>query len=201
MILVWVLVFVTWRGKFWEQPVLECRIFRNYSLHAENKNGVWCAMSTLREKSTVCRQELQRVNNVLRWILAAFVREGNIFSIFCSISGFLLDFLIGYYRSEFFLTPFTDWWTSRDSVYIVTLAERQAGAYCSSRKTKKYNLYIESTWLKVQVIWGMLWHVPAQWVQHVLDSAGTCRAHHCATWGNPLWTCHHTLLWWQNEVL
>ena len=29
--LVWILVFVMWRGEFSEQPILECRIFRIYS--------------------------------------------------------------------------------------------------------------------------------------------------------------------------
>lgn len=164
----------------------------------KKKIGVWWATSARRGMSTICRQELQRVNNVLRWILTAFGREGNIFSIFCSTSGFLLDFLVSYH-SEFFLASFTDCWTSRHSAYDITLAERQAGAYCSSRGEKI--LYMESTWLKVQVVWGMLWHIPALWVQHVLESAGTCRAHHHATWWNPPWTCHHTFPWWQNDVL
>jgi hypothetical protein len=167
----------------------------------KKKIGVWCATSARHEMSTICRQELQRVNNVLHWILAPFGREGNIFSIFCNIGGFLLDFLVGYYHSEFLLASFTDCWTSRDSAYDVTLAECQAGAYCSSRKTKQDILYMESTLLKVQVIWGMLWHVPAHWVQHVLGSAGTCRSHHRATWWNPSWTCPHTFPGWQNEVL
>jgi hypothetical protein len=115
--LVWVLIFVMWRDEFSEQPVQECKIFRTYSRTPTSwrkKIGVCCATSARRGMSTICRQELQRVNNVLRWILAAFGREGNIFSIFCSTGGFLLDFMVGYYHSEFFLFFFTDCWTSRD---------------------------------------------------------------------------------------
>jgi len=74
----------------------------------KKKICVCCATSARREMSTIYRQELQRVNNVLHWILAAFGREGNIFSIFCSTGGFLLDFLLGYYHREFFLASFTD---------------------------------------------------------------------------------------------
>jgi hypothetical protein len=48
----------------------------------KKKIGVCCATSAQHEMSTIYRQELQRVNNVLHWILAAFGQEGNIFSIF-----------------------------------------------------------------------------------------------------------------------
>jgi hypothetical protein len=68
----------------------------------KKKNGVCCASSEWREKSTVCRQELQRVTNMLRWLLVAFGQVGNVYSIFHSTGWVLLDYLPGYYHGKLF---------------------------------------------------------------------------------------------------
>jgi len=70
-------------------------------------------------------------------VLSAFGQETNIFSIYCSTGELLLDFLNVITPANLLLAFFTDRWTSRDSACDVTLAERPAGAYWSSRRKEE----------------------------------------------------------------
>ena len=94
-----------------------------------------------REISTISRQEFQMVDKDFR-PCTSFGQEGNIFSI-CSITGqFKLHFL-NVITTSLLFTSFTNCYTSRDSTYDVTVAERRVGAYLSSR-TWRSPLHIDN---------------------------------------------------------
>jgi len=132
VLLLWRLVFVQWtwcilrKAGTGRQKIQD--LIHELNLHDET-TGVWCAMSARREISTISGRKLQRINKVFRRY-ADYIRSAG------QYYQHLLDFLnvITSITAIFFLAFFGNCRTSRTSTNDVTLSERQAGAYRSSKK-------------------------------------------------------------------
>ena len=122
--------------------LLSIYLMINLYMYRTNHHTLEQLRNNFHEISTISRQEVKRVNNTFAGILTAYGQEGNIFSI-CSITGqFKLHFL-NVITTSLLFTSFTNCYTSRDSTYDVTVAERRVGAYLSSR-TWRSPLHIDN---------------------------------------------------------